>query len=396
MPQSRPVKFQRASRRGAFDWRTVLVVAVWLVVLMRIASEFSGRGAPFWHWDLAQLSGHQENFYRGLYPPATILTEEVGPRSIPSDYPPYSFLLFVPWLPPGLGWHGTQWWFSLCQVLAVSVIATFAWRSGRTLGKGAGWLSVGAVLAMTGLRADLLFGNCAAIMLAMLIWMHWETERGRLRGAAAAWLVSLTKPQMGWLFGLIFWRTQAWRMLLWVAAAIGLLVWATYAWTGVSPLVIFQTQSSSGQAVLTMSGRHSLVSWLHTAGMPVGAALVTAAGLGVVTALAAWQKGLAAAQPMTQFAFIGVVNRVCTYHNGCDDLLLVFALVWLARRAWAAGPAGAWIAFLALGLTAWAPTVALQFYGANAILVTIWTGVAGWIWWHADNPADSSTTVRAT
>jgi hypothetical protein len=108
-------------------------------------------------------------------------------------------------------------------------------------------------------------------------------------------------------------------------------------------------------------------------------ALVLGSGLGLGATCWALRGPLATAELLAQFAFVGVVNRICTYHNGRDDLLLVFALVWLGRRAWVAPEAGHWPAFLALGLTMWAPTAALQFSGANALLVVTWAAVAGWL-----------------
>ena len=41
-----------------------------------------------------------------------------GERWTRSAYPPSSFVLLMPWLPPGLGFQATRVWFTACQALA--------------------------------------------------------------------------------------------------------------------------------------------------------------------------------------------------------------------------------------------------------------------------------------
>lgn len=82
-------------RGGAWDRSHVLVAAVWLVVVVRIASEFSGRGSDYWHVDLRTLYREQSSFYRGVYPAADVVAGAAGAGAVHSDYPPFSFALMT-------------------------------------------------------------------------------------------------------------------------------------------------------------------------------------------------------------------------------------------------------------------------------------------------------------
>ena len=364
---------------GSVRGRGLLLVCVWTLVAVRVAAELTGRGAGYWHSDLAQLYGDQTSFYHGIYPHAAVAPGETARLTA---YPPFSFPLFLPWLPPGLGWRGAQVWFTFCQILATAVVVGFAWRRGREAGRGLGWLLAGGVLAMTGLRADLLFGNCAVLMTATLVWLHAETERPRPAGIAAAFVASMMKPQMGWLFGLLLFRPRLGRVVWAVTGALVLSTLAACAWTGVSPWRIVQSHFTGDLlAFVTDDDRHSLAVGLRSAGLSATWALAVAALAGVACTIGALRTRLAAADTLTRFAFVSLVNRICTYHNACDDLLLVFPLIWLGRSAWRDDKWAAWMAFLLLGATVWAPTFALHWPGSNSVVVTIWVAVAAWLWW---------------
>lgn len=361
----------------AWDWRRALLVLVWALVVVRIGSEFSGRGATKWHHDLHLLYSEQSSFYRGDYPASEVSRVEQPRRAASSDYPPYSFPLAIPWLPPGLGWHATEVWFVLCQAVATAIVAAFAWSLGRGESGPLRWLLAGSVLAMTGLRADLLFGNYGVLMTALLVAMTHALERGRWGLAGAAWVGSLLKPQMGWLFAVLFLSRRGWRVLLAAGAALVLLTLVTCWWTSVTPWQIVESKYSSRVSVMMLyPERISLVSVLTTAGLEAGVAVVICALAGVGVTVAVLFTRLREASTLVRVAFVGAVNRISTYHNACDDLLLVFALAWLGRRAWRSGSRGDWALFLALAATVWAPTMALQSTAARLLVVVVWIVVA--------------------
>lgn len=358
-------------------WRQALLVLVWAWVLVRIGSEFTGRGAPLWHHDFGLLYREQASFYRGEYPASEVGRDEQPEGGASSDYPPYSFPLAMPWLPPGLSRLATEVWFVCCQAIATAVVAAFAWSLGRGEARALHWLLTGSVLAMTGLRADLLFGNYGVLMTALLVAMTWALSRQRWGLAGAAWIGSLLKPQMGWLFALLFLSRRGWRVLVAAGVAIVALKLATCWWTGVTPWEIVESQYSSRVSVMMLyPERISLVSVFTSAGLEVGLTVLACAAAGVACTTAVLFTRLRDASLLARVAFVGLINRLSTYHNACDDLLLVFALAWLGRRAWQTDRQLDWTMFLVLAGTVWAPTALLQSTPARLLVVAIWIVVA--------------------
>lgn len=369
-------------KRSAFrDWRRGLILGIWLVVVLRIGSEFSGRGRAYWHHDLGLLYREQLSFYGGVYPAEEVLRSAPKTREAArSDYPPYSFCLAIPWLPPGLGWTASRVWFTLVQGMATAVVVAFAWRRGREIDQDLAWLLSGGVLAMTGLRADILFGNYGVVMAAWLVVLEWAVTRNRWRVAGVAWVVSVLKPQMGWLFALLFVRRQGWRTLVAAGASIVVLACLACAWTGVTPWEVFQSRYSNRVSTMALQPeRLNLISLVGQWGIPSNVALPIGALAGMMAVAWVLRSWDGAANITWQFAFIGIVNRICTYHNACDDLLLVFALVVLGRHAWISGARMAWALFLLLGATVWMPTVMLQSNAARTGVVVAWIAVAAWL-----------------
>lgn len=380
----------------SWDWRWALVALAWALVVVRIGSEFTGRGSDKWHHDFGTLYREQANFYRGEYPASEVSRAEQRAGGASSDYPPYSFPLAMPWLPPGLGWHGAEVWFVICQAIATAVVAAFVWSIGRGQAAGLRWLLTGSVLAMTGLRADLLFGNYGVLMTAMLVAMTLALQRGRWGLAGAAWIGSLLKPQMGWLFALLFLRRRGWSVLLAAGVAILALTLITCWWTGVTPWEIVQSKYSSRVSVMMLKAqRISLVSVLTSAGLDAGMAVLACAAAGVVATAAVLITRLREASILVRVAFVGLINRISTYHNACDDLLLVFALAWLGRRAWQSGRTLDWAMFLALAGTIWAPTMALQSTAARLLVVATWIVVAADVALRGAKPEDLDHALTA-
>jgi len=362
---------------GSIPGRHALVAAIWLIVAARVGSEFTGRGFRYWHLDLADFFHEQATFYRGTYPHSGVArpVPEIG--GVHTDYPPYSFWLMAAWVPPGLGWPLEQFWFCACQGAATAVLVGFAWCRGREVGRGAAWLLAGSVAAMTGLRADLLFGNFGALMAAMLVGLYWSLETGRWRIAGAAWLAGIMKPQMGWLFAWLFLSSKGWRALVGALVALALLTSATCWWTGVAPMAIVHSGYSDRLlGMVAMPERHSLPSLLVAWGAAPKGALVAGAGLGMCAVGLALQGRLSLAPALSRFAFVALVGRICTYHNACDDLLLVFTLAFFGKRAWRTHAAADWASFLALGATVWVPTAASGSVAAAALLVAVWAVLA--------------------
>ncbi len=361
---------------GWRDWRVGLIAAVWLVALGKLAFTVGGGGAQWWHHDLRTLARDQALFYAGTYPHAALAA---GAGEVRTAYPPTSFPLFLPWLPPGMTGGALRAWFAAAQLAALAALAAFAWRRGRAVDARLGWLLTGALLSTSGVRADLLFGNMALITTALLLGALLALERGRVIGAAAAWLAAMVKPQMGWLFALALWRRATWRAWLGAALLLGISGVAACAWTGVSlaaTLGVGAGEEATKWAA--WSPLNNLPVWLGVAGLSPQAALALGAALAVAAgAWAVMRPGLRD-DWLGQFAVLGLVNRIGVYHNYCDDVLLVFALVWLGGRAWR-GTRSDWAMWLALVASVALPTSALAAGEAKAAVLLVWAVAAAWI-----------------
>lgn len=372
----------RLTARGAgisrLQWIVLLLVGV--LVLGRVAAELTGRGSAYWHWDLRTLASDQSLFYARIYPHFAVTPTLVGMPAAQTAYPPFAFPLFMPWLPPGLGSMATRAWFTFCQLSALGLILRFVWRQGRRAGLGLSCLLAGSVLAMSGVRADLLFGNMALIATALVVVMHDAAERGRWGGAAGVWVMSLVKPQIGWLFGWELLRARRWRATIGAAVALAGATAVGCIWTHATPWRILRSNWSGDLSGWTSTMQlNNLPTLASGLGLPAGAGLVIFALAGVIVA-ATWLRGPPAGTGMLpRFAVLGLLNRICTYHNYCDDVLLVFALAWLGRRAWCGGTRADWGMFFALATSVWVPVTLLSSVAARSVVLLSWICAAAWI-----------------
>jgi len=362
------------------NWHLGVIAVVWLLVALRLGSAFSGYGAEYWHVDLATLYREQSTFYAGVYPHEAVTPTPGSGPGVRSDYPPFSFPLFVAWLPPLVSFTAARIWFSLWQAVALASVVVFAAGCGRGGGRALPWLLGGGVLAMTGVRADLLFGNVSLIATGCLLGFYGALSRKPRWWLGGVWVLCMIKPQKGWTFALMLVARRAWGAILMAALTLATLVIATCAWTGVTPWGIVNSRySESLDTISRITERNSLVTLLAAAGVPSGVALAGCALAGV--AVGGWllHGRLRDATQLRQFAVLGLISRVFTYHNYCDDLLLVFALVELGRRAWIGRAAGAWTIFLLLGATVWAPTAALQHVMVRVAAMAVWLVALAWL-----------------
>jgi hypothetical protein len=351
-----------------------LLIMAWTLCGVRAVMEIRRWGNPQTHYDLRQLYHDESLFYRGIYPNARVQTPARPEDEAVSVYPAYGFVVAIPWIPPGLSWDMARVWFGLCQLSALVVVLGFAWRMGRTVQPGLGWLLVGATGAMTGLWADVLFGNFSALACAPLVGMYWALERERPRFAAVTWLGAMLKPQIGWVFSVFFLRRRNWVGL---ALGAGLLVTATVVsslWMGVTPWRAM-TVIYSREWIPSAADGHSLISLAGMAGVDPGIAQPVLGVLGLVTAGAAlliWTRG---ATLLARFAVIALIARLCVYHHTCDDLLLVFPILFIGIQAGRENRWPDWVIFGALCFSVWIPTALTEQPTIKAIVVLTWVAV---------------------
>lgn len=353
-----------------------------LLVFARVASEMAGRARPYWHYDLRAFYLEQSTFYRHAYPHAAVAPPEPSQPVVRSDYPPSSFWPFALLAPPGMGLHATEIWFTGCQVLALAVIVAFVWRQGREVSRTSAVALCASVLAITGVRADLVFGNFALIAMALLVGMFWAIQHDRWWIAAALWLCVMLKPQMGWAFASFFVAHSRWRPLGIALAGLALLALAACGWTHISPFDLAKLDGlQNWWHIVRVSGRYSLVTLFASMGLSARIVIVSAAALGLAVSGWGLLRTLALASTLHRFAFVALVNRICMYHNVCDDILVAFALIWLGGRAWRRGLPRDWIVFCGLGLTTWVPTAAMRSLPAQLVVISAWIAVAIWLLW---------------
>jgi len=360
-------------------WRAIavlLTVALGLVVTIKVALTLGGWGREWWHHDLWTLWRDQQIFWGGTYPHASVSGQTGAVRTA---YPPTSFLLFAPWLPPKLDWSVARGWFALAQGAALAGLVWFAWRRGRDVDARLGWLLGGAVLAVNGVRADLLFGNMALITTALLLGALLLLERGRAAGAAGVWLAAMVKPQMGWLFAVAWWRRGTARAWVVAALLLGASGGAACLWTNAS--LARALNAGAGEEVAKWGAwtpLNNLPVWLGALGLSPHAALLLGAAVAVAAGAWAVMRPALRGDWLGQFAVLGLVNRICVYHNYCDDVLLVFAVVWIGVRTWG----DAWFGravWLALVATALLPTSAMSLAPIKGAVLVVWSGAAWWI-----------------
>jgi hypothetical protein len=75
---------------------------------------------------------------------------------------------------------------------------------------------------------------------------------------------------------------------------------------------------------------------------------------------------------------VALLARLCVYHRTDDDLLLVFPMIYFARRAWVrAGDWSDWVAVAALMASVWVPTRWAEQAFGNVVVVAIWVALIG-------------------
>lgn len=247
---------------------------------------------------------------------------------IGSGYPPWAFFwanLFIP--PLDVRW--SRHWFFAANLLALGVLAAFAWRSmPEDSSKFHRAFACSATLSANAIGTTLGNGQWGLILMALLIGTSWTA--GKARGLPSGFLfaVALLKPTFsfataGALAGNGQWRSLATALTLTLAAA-----WAVAWHVGTTPQAMVGQMFEQSSRWEDLS--YSLPDGLHALGLPRTPTLLFCLAGG--TLLSFWLSRRSSGYPLACLAITGVVARVFTYHQLYNNVLIVFLVIWLTRR----------------------------------------------------------------
>ncbi len=272
---------------------------------------------------------------------------EFGPP-LTGGYPPWAFSIGLLFFGPS-SFTVVRWWFAALNLLALAGVFLLGYKVARPRGLSEAWLLGLAGTAMSAISTTLGVGQYGLIVTGLLVLCFWSLPRPM----AGVWLgLAAAKPILSGPFGLPFLLPLRGRAL---AALAGVFLLANaFAWwqTGAPPIEMLLQMIHLGQTVITNS--YGPMNTLNQLGVPIVAAEWIAA-LGSVAA-AAWLMARWSGAPLlVHFAIAAVAARFWSYHQLYDNLVLVFLLVALGDLAsrWPSRARGA--AFLAVGLSLWAP-----------------------------------------
>jgi hypothetical protein len=290
----------------------------------------------------------------------------LGP-TLSGGYPPWAFPTGVLYCWP-TSITAARRWFAGVNALALTAIFLLGYRLAAPHGLVPA-LTLGASgTAMSANCTTLGIGQYGIIVVGQLVLCLWALSRGRA-ATAGMWLgLAAAKPILSAPFGLAF--LLPWRLRALLAVAGVLLVANALAWwqTGAPPLEMVAQMLRLGQAFAHDS--YGPMNALTALGVPlVIAEVVTAVTCTAAAALliARWKE----APVLIHFAIAAVAARLWSYHHLYDNLVLVFLLIALGDLANRRPTKWALAAFLAVGLSLWAPgkwNVLLAFQIAQILI----------------------------
>lgn len=214
-----------------------------------------------------------------------------------------------------------------------------------------------------------------AALLAALVWDG--KDRNVLAGLALG--IALTKVIIAGPFLLPFIIKRRWKTLFFAGIYIviaSLLIWPM---SKTNPLEML-LQMCSTSVSFGSRGGHDLIVLFTQFGLPVAAAMILTALVSVAIftpLLFLWRR----ADMLFQFGVTAVLSRIWTTHSHCDNLVLIFLMIALARQAFQTRNRWSITGFALMGLSLWPPAkccdvaayVAFQFFAWIACLTLLLT-----------------------
>jgi hypothetical protein len=300
----------------------------------------------------------------GKPPPVTTrnatVIERIG-SSRGGGYPPWAFFSGVVFT--GLPWRVMQRVAALYDLIALAVIAWYAWSESRICGKaGALFLTAGS-LAIAGNLPAFFWGQYGIIVVALLVGAAMVEKRGYSFLAGIVLGISLLKPNISAPFCICYLVQRRYRVLF--GAGVYLLVSSAVIWivTKTNPIeMIHQMQQA---AELVVGGVAGPLHWILDLGVPIHRAIVLLA-VTVIVAGSILMFYFRRESLLTQYAIAALTARLWTYHRPTDNIMMMPLLLAVGIAMLRRENIALMVAFALAGLALWIP---FTYHRKNLIIM---------------------------
>jgi hypothetical protein len=286
--------------------------------------------------------------------------------------PPWAYVPGVLWFWPP--WPAVRTYYSVLNLVAMAVIAAWAFSQLKRFGTVFGWLGASAALALAGATTALEVGQYTLVIIGLLAGALWALERDRPYLAGVLLAASLAKPTIAAPFVLVLVVRAEWRALFSMGAFALVSSAVTYAVVRTNPVEMLYQLSLVGQYLATEGGV-SLTRELTRLGVDRRLSTILPAGLVGSALLGAlwWCRNQSR---LLLAGLASIAGRLWAYHRGYDDPMLVFALIALLATTLEKPTVPLGLATLAMLGTLAAPARFATFTAVEALQVVVWLGSA--------------------
>ena len=285
-------------------------------------------------------------------------------------YPPWAFPTAALFILP-TGFLVTRIYYSVLNLLALTVIFVWAYRLGRPHSRAGGVFLAAAALAIFGFYRTLEVGQYGILINGLLIGVYYLVEKHKPVSAGIVYGMAAMKPQISALFAVSFLVRRQWKSLVAATAYVVMASLVTWALTKTNPIeMLSQMQhlvhrwiyhpdlyveyidpKEGGPFPQGCSSISFMLMYFHVdwdIATPLGAVLGLLA-TGILTWL--WRNS----STLTLFAIAATAGRLWSYHLPYDNAMLVFLVVALGRLALLRPSISSVLAFGLVGLSLWTP-----------------------------------------
>jgi len=321
-----------------------------MIVVLAIGSlVYIGKGSA------NALGSHSEDLRQRWKENGDFVSRLQDNRKTPGVYPPWSYVLGMPFAPP-FSFPLVKFWFWVVNCACLFLISYWASKAIPTASIRLRWLAALTCTAIGGNLSAISLGQYSIVTAACLAGGVLLLQRDRPVLPGLLFGFSLVKPQVAILHvgGLIFRNPRRyWRPVVFagiVIAAASLFAWF---WTRTDPVTMFL---HAGRAATYWS--HPYDRSIYYAGFkyhmdPFLRSIILAAVAVVASSAAAIR--LRRASLVDQLAVCSVLSMLLLVHSSYDNIMLAFLAIALMRRAIVANRSVPLVLYLLVGFTLWVP-----------------------------------------